>query len=147
MSQTETTEEIGRTDPNRQFAERFETELSIISAFLDEIEQEQIEQLSDRELVEIRSQLKNLEDTVEQVRKEQADAELESRVEPGESLLGLNRIQSHSKYVQEDASTIIMRAVGQGINYTEFVDINASKLAEVAPDIAEIGRSEYTYFR
>jgi hypothetical protein len=49
--------------------------------------------------------------------------------------------------VAEDPSTVIARAVGQGIAYDSFVSIKASKLAEVAPDLAEIGEREYTYLR
>jgi len=72
---------------------------------------------------------------------------VKDRVNPGDSLLGLSHIKSHNKFVTEDAGKIIMRAVTEGIDYTEFISVKASKLDSIAPGIAEIKKSEYTYLR
>jgi hypothetical protein len=122
-------------------------EVASLSQILDTVDRDEIADMTDEELVELRNELKDLEDTVEDARKDKAEDVLEDRVAPGEKLLGLHRVESHSKYVDDDVGAVIMRAVSEGIDYTEFVDIKASKLDEVAPDIAEIGRAEYTYFR
>jgi hypothetical protein len=122
-------------------------EVASLSQILDTVDRDEIADMTDEELVELRNELKDLEDTVEDARKDKAEDVLEDRVAPGEKLLGLHRVESHSKYVDDDVGAVIMRAVSNGIDYTEFVDIKASKLDEVAPDIAEIGRAEYTYFR
>lgn len=114
---------------------------------LDALDTEEVAEMDDIDLVELRTEVKQLENTVEEVRKETVDEELKGRIEPGEKLYGLSHIESHGKYVEEDASTVIARAVGKGVNYGEFVDIKASKLQEIAPEIATIGRYEYTYLR
>jgi hypothetical protein len=103
--------------------------------------------MSDEELVELRTSIKELENQVKDTRKDVVETELENRVEPGESMLGLKRVQSHSKFVAEDAETVVARAVANGIDYGQFTSVSASKLADTAPEIAEIGRNEYTYFR
>lgn len=144
MSQTTAPEADDESD---SIAHHLTTELAFSRDLLDSLESDDLAEMSDEELVEVRTHLKELEDTVESVRKEQADAELEERVEPGEKLLGLHRVQSHNKYVADDVGTVIGRAASRGIDYTEFVSIDASTLADVAPDLAEIGRAEYTYFR
>jgi hypothetical protein len=114
---------------------------------LDAMRESEIEAMDDVDLVELRTEIKELEDSVEDARKSVVDDELQDRIEPGESLLGLNHIESHNKGVSEDTGTIIMRAVSNGIDYTQFVSINASTLADVAPEIAEIEEYPYTYLR
>jgi NADH/NAD ratio-sensing transcriptional regulator Rex len=81
------------------------------------------------------------------LRKELADETIKGRVAPGDSLQGLNHIQSHRKYLDEDTASVIMRAVSKGISWTEFVDVNASTLAKDYPELAEIGQQEYSYIR
>jgi hypothetical protein len=114
---------------------------------LESVDDEDLSALPDDVLVQLRNQLKALEDETEETRKKQAEEELRARVDPGEKLLGLHRVQSHNKYVVDDAASVVGRAVAEGLDYGEFVSINASKLADVAPHLAEIGESEYDYFR
>jgi hypothetical protein len=114
---------------------------------LESVDDADLSDLPDTMLVQLRGQLKELEDATEETRKKQAEQELRTRVEPGEKLLGLSRVESHNKYVIDDAASVVGRAVAEGVDYGEFVSINASKLADVAPDLAEIGESEYDYFR
>jgi len=114
---------------------------------LEQLDQSDIEAMNDMELVRLREAIKAVEKKTETVRKELADDEIKSRIDPGESLLGLNYIESHNKYVAEDSITVIMRAVAKGINFHEFVDVDATTLADEYPELAEIGKSEYTYLR
>jgi len=114
---------------------------------LENLDESKIEMMSDTELVRLREALKAVEDTSETVRKELADETIKGRVAPGESLLGVNHIESHRKYVAEDAVTVIMRAVSKGIDWTQFVDVSASTLSSEYPELAEIGKHEYTYLR
>jgi len=102
---------------------------------------------SDPELVELWSAIKDLEDSIESARKDVIEPEMEDRCDIGDDICGVNRIQSHRKYVTEDAATVIGRAVNQRIDYTQFVSLNASTIANEFPEIATIGRNEYTYFR
>ena len=127
-------------------ADTLESELSFATELLASLEDSDIESMSDEELVKVRSACKALEDISEETRKD-LDSEVKNRVNPGESLLGLSHIESHNKYVSEDAGTIIMRAVSEGIDYTEFISINASQLSDMAPDLCEVHRSEYSYVR
>lgn len=101
---------------------------------------------TDEDLAELWSAIKSLEDTVEEIRKEVIEAEMEERVDPGEDLCGISLIESHRKYVEEDVGTVIGRAANRGIDYTQFVSLKASKLSD-KPELATIGRNEYTYFR
>jgi hypothetical protein len=106
-----------------------------------------VSELPDEQLVELWTELKDLADAVEDLRKDVVEPVMEQRVDPGERLLGINRIESHNKYVAEDDGAVVARAVSQGIDYTEFVSVNASTLASEHPDLAEIGEASYTYFR
>lgn len=118
-----------------------------LNSELENLDESEIEAMSDTELVRLREALKAVEDTSETVRKELADETIKGRVAPGDSLLGVSHIESHRKYVAEDAITVIMRAVSKGIDYTQFVDVSASTLASDYPELAEIGKNEYTYLR
>jgi hypothetical protein len=122
-------------------------EVAFARQILESVDEGEIKAMSDEELVDLRSEIKELEGDVEDFRKELVESELETRVDPGERLLGLNRVKSHSKYVVDDPSTVVARATAKGIDIDTFTKIKASKLADVAPELAEIGRSEYTYFR
>jgi len=122
-------------------------DLQEIESRLDSLTEGEAQVLSDEELVRLRDAVKSLEDTVESTRKETVDEVVKDRVNPGDSLLGLSHIKSHNKFVTEDAGKIIMRAVTEGIDYTEFISVKASKLDSIAPGIAEIKKSEYTYLR
>lgn len=102
---------------------------------------------SDDSLTSLWSAIKSLEDAAEELRKEVLEPEMESRVAAGDRISGVQLIESHRKYVEDDAPTVIGRAVGRGINYTEFVSLDATVLASDYPDLADIGRNEYTYFR
>lgn len=147
MSQT-----TQKSDPNNDadngdsMADVLADELAYLNELLASLSTDDLEDMSDRELVDVRTELKELEDEVEDARKERADEVLADRVDVGERLHGLKRVQSHSKYVAEDDGSVVARAVAQGIDYTEFVSVNASTVAEEYPDLAEIGKSEYTYF-
>ena len=114
---------------------------------LEDLDVSEVENMSDKELVRLRQALKAVEDVSENVRKEVADETIKGRVAPGESLLGISHIESHRKYAAEDAVTVIMRAVSKGIDYTQFVDVNASTLASDYPELAEVGKHEYSYLR
>lgn len=114
---------------------------------LEKLEETGVTSLPDRQLVELHNTLKTLEDTVKEVRKETVDSNLKDRIPEGESRFGLQHIESHRKYTPESVQTIIMRAVAMGIDYTQFVDVNASTLAKDHPEVAEIGQHEYTYLR
>jgi len=133
-----------RTTPTNQTTT---SKLWELESELESLDESEIEAMSDTELVRLREAIKAVEDTSETVRKELADDGIKSRVAPGDSLLGINHIESHNKYVAEDAITVIMRAVSKGIDYTQFVDVNASTLASEYPELAEIGKYEYTYLR
>jgi hypothetical protein len=123
------------------------SELWSIHSKLKNLDESEIEAMNDTELVRLRQALKAVEDTSETVRKELADETIKGRVAPGDSLQGLNHIQSHRKYLDEDTASVIMRAVSKGISWTEFVDVNASTLAKDYPELAEIGQQEYSYIR
>lgn len=124
-----------------------ETHLGDALTALDELDESDVRELSDEKLVSLRTTLKELEDETEEARKSVADEEVSERIAPGESLLGLSHIQSHNKYVKEDIQKVVMRAVGKGIDYTEFVSLDASTLASDFPDLADVGEAEYTYIR
>jgi hypothetical protein len=145
MSQTTTAQDEEQTNDD-SVAERLIEETAFTTELLDVVTDGDVSEFSDEDLVNLRSELKDLEDTVETVRKDLVESELDTRVAPGERLHGLNRVQSHSKYVEEDAETIVARAVSHGVNYGQFVSISASSLADVAPNLATIGESEYTYY-
>lgn len=106
-----------------------------------------VKSMSDTEIVVLRESLKSLEDEVGETRKETVDGEIKERVPVGESLRGLSHIGSHNKYLKENDATVVMRAVSKGIDYTEFVQVNANALAKQYPGLAEIGEAEYTYVR
>lgn len=143
MSQATQTDERSTVS----IAHTLTSEVSSSREIIESVTEDDIEEMSDEELVKLRGELKKLEDTVEEARKKKADGVLKDRIEVGDSLYGLNHIQSHNKYVEDDIGAVIMRAVRREIDYTEFVSIKASKLADVAPEIAEIGEAEYTYLR
>ena len=123
------------------------TKLWEVESTLESLDESEVAAMSDTELVRLREAIKSVEDTSESVRKELADSEIKSRVAPGDSLLGINHIESHRKYVAESDISVIMRAVSKGINFHNFVDINASTLADEYPELAEIGKQEYSYLR
>jgi len=137
----------GTVQNNDSSPDSLQEQVTAMHERLDALEPDEIEDMDDLDLVELRTEIKELEDTVDEVRSDVVDAELEDRIEVGESLYGLSRIESHNKYLAEDAGKVIMRAVGQGIDYTEFVSVNASALASEHPDLAEVKRAEYTYLR
>lgn len=142
MSQTTT-----RPDDSEQSrADLLVDEVEYINELLGSLDDDAVEQMSDQKLVELRSAIKELESTVDDVRKKRVDGELKDRIEPGERLFGLSHVESHSKFVAEDVGTVIMRAVSAGVDYTDFVDLKASALADSEVE-AEIGRNEYTYLR
>jgi len=114
---------------------------------IESLDDSDVDGMSDHELVELRDEIKSLEDAVSDVRKAVVDDELQGRIDVGDSLLGLNHIESHNKYVAESEISVIMRAVSKGIDYTQFVDVNASALADDHPELAEVGQAEYTYLR
>jgi len=147
MSQSNPGATDSGTDSNNNSDPGVTDDVTAVREALDAVEPDDVADMDDLDLVELRTELKELEDSVEDVRKDVAEAELETRVEPGEKLFGLHRVESHNKYVAEDAGVVIARAALQGINWTEFVDLKASKLASEHPGLAEIGRYDYTYFR
>jgi hypothetical protein len=102
---------------------------------------------TDDSLANLWVSLKNLEDAIEETRKEIVEPEMENRVSPGEKLSGISHIQSHRKYVETPVGVVIGRAANRGIDYTDFVSLNASAIASDYPELASIGRNEYTYFR
>jgi|APHM01.1.fsa_nt_gi hypothetical protein len=115
---------------------------------LDTIDSETVADMSDMDLVELRTELKELESETETVRKNVADNELKDRVAPGEKLLGISHIASHNKFIPEDDGSVVARAVSRGIDYTDFVNVNASTtIANEYPDLAEVEEAEYTYLR
>lgn len=114
---------------------------------LDSLDAGDVSDMDGVDLVGLREEIKELEDTVSDVRKGVVDDELQDRIPVGSSRFGLSHIQSHNKYVAESEISVIMRAVALGIDYTEFVDVNASTLADEHPELAEIGHAEYTYLR
>lgn len=122
-----------------------ESDVSDVRDRLESLGADDVKSMNDVELVELREAVKQLEDTVESVRKDTVDAEVKDRVEPGDSLHGLKHVESHSKYVKDDVGRVVMRAVSRGIDYTDFVSLDASALADHEADLAEIGRNEYTY--
>lgn len=140
MSQSDTADQSGKnsqlTDVTDDVADRLES--------LDESD---VETLSDVDLVELRTAVKRLEDAVEEVRKQQVDVVLKDRISPGDTMLGLSHIESHNKYVVDDVGTVIGRLANRGVDYTEYVSLDATALAELDDDVAEIGRAEYTYLR
>jgi hypothetical protein len=123
------------------------SKLSSLENELDTLDESEITSMSDAELARLRDTIKAVEDTSESVRKELVDDELKSRVAPGESLHGISHIESHRKYLAEDDMSVVMRAVAKGINFHDFVDVNASTLANEYPELAEIGEHEYSYLR
>jgi len=141
--------EAATTTPTRTTPTNDDTTSNLwsLQSELENLDESEIEMMSDTELVRLREALKAVEDTSETVRKELADETIKGRVAPGESLLGVNHIESHRKYVAEDAVTVIMRAVSKGIDWTQFVDVSASTLSSEYPELAEIGKHEYTYLR
>lgn len=106
-----------------------------------------VDDMDDVDLVALREEIKSLEDTVSDVRSDVVDDELQGRIPVGDTLFGLSHIESHNKYVAESEISVIMRAVAKGIDYTQFVDVNASALASDFPELAEVGEAEYTYLR
>lgn len=149
MAQQTATPDTGTDESTDEetVADTLETELSFAVELLESVTESDVADMSDEEIVRVRNELKELDDKTEEVRKDVVDSEIENRIEPGESLYGLSRIQSHNKYITEDDGAVVARAVSQGIDYTEFVNVNASKLSEVAPDLTEIHEAEYTYLR
>jgi chromosome segregation ATPase len=145
MSQSNSGATDSSTDSNNDSSPSLKDELASVRERLDDLED--VADMDDLDLVELRTEVKELEDSVEDARKDVVEAELETRVEPGEKLFGLHRIESHNKYVAEDAGAVVARAALQGINWTDFVELKASKLASEYPDLAEIGTYDYTYFR
>lgn len=126
--------------------EETHTRLADALESLEDLDEADVRELEDEELVSLRTTLKELENVTEDVRKDAADSVLRDRVDVGGRLQGLKRVQSHSKYVEDDVGEVVMRAVSEGINYTEFVDLDASTLADEYPELAEIGKHEYDYF-
>jgi hypothetical protein len=149
MSQTDTDATDESTDSNQTAEEKhvITERVTAMRERLESLETDELEEMEDFALVELRSELKMLEDKVSDVRKGQADDVLQERIDVGESLYGLSHIESHNKYVDEDVGTVIMRAVSAGVDYTEFVSVHASTLASDYPELADIGRSTYTYLR
>lgn len=147
MSQTDADATDASTGSNDDSDQSLTEQVTAMRERLDALERSELADMDDLDLVELRTELKELEDRVEETRKEQADDVLEDRVDPGEKLYGLHRVESHSKYVDDDVGDVVMRAVSEGIDWTQFVSIDASDLADVAPEVADIGRYEYTYFR
>jgi chromosome segregation ATPase len=145
MSQSNSGATDASTDSNNDSSPDLKEQLASVREQLDDLED--VADMDDLELVELRTEVKELEDSVEDARKDVVESELETRVEPGEKLFGLHRIESHNKFVAEDAGAVIARAALQGINWTEFVELKASKLASEHPGLAEIGQYDYTYFR
>jgi len=141
--------EAATTTPTRTTPTNSDTTSNLwsLNSELENLDESEIEAMSDTELVRLREALKAVEDTTETVRKELADETIKGRVAPGDSLLGVNHIESHRKYVAEDAVTVIMRAVSKGIDWTQFVDVSASTLSSEYPELAEIGKHEYSYLR
>ncbi|AGM11597.1 hypothetical protein M199_gp069 [Halogranum tailed virus 1] len=118
-----------------------------IESELDSLDAMDVAAMTNTELVRLREAIKAVEKVSESVRKDVADAELKERVAPGESLLGISHIESHRKYLAEDETSVVMRAVAKGINFHDFVSVNASTLAKEYPDLAEVGEQEYSYLR
>lgn len=133
-------------DSNVSVAPAVIAQLKSARLLLEKVSEDDMADMSDRELVDVRTELKELEDVAEDARKNIAEDELEDRVSPGERLHGLHHIESHNKYVAEDTGTVIGRLANAGIDYTEYVALNASALADAGIDV-EIGQYDYTYFR
>lgn len=132
---------------NRTAATSINQQIESVAQALENFDDSDAYVESDGNLVNLWSAIKELEDTVEEVRKEVIESEMKARVNPGDRLCGVSLIQSHRKYIEEEASTVIGRAANRGIDWTPFVSINASTLAKSHPDIATVGRNKYTYFR
>jgi len=130
---------------DRSMADMAVEEIETATEIVSSLTEADMASMSDEDLVAVRTALKDLEDESEEARSDRADEELSDRVEPGDRLHGLKRVVNHNKYVAEDAGSVIMRAVSNGVDYTDFVDLDASALAESDLDV-EIGEYEYTYF-
>lgn len=109
----------------------------------DDIPTEQLAKLEDI--------LKELENAAEDARKNGVEEELDERVDVGDSVNGVTRVEGHSKYVtDEDAALNQLREAG--VDPTEAMDVKANRLLEAGEgaglDLDEfIGRAEYTYYR
>lgn len=122
------------------------SELSAMRDRLEALSLTDVAESDDVDLVELREELKQLEDITEEARKDVTENELRARVNVGGSLCGLKRVESHNKYVEDDTGTVVARAAALGVDYTEFVDLNASALADMDEDLADIGEYTYDYF-
>jgi histidinol dehydrogenase len=118
----------------------------------EELTEEELEDVSDEALATLRQSLKNLEDVAEETRKNTAEEELDARCEIGEVVAGLERVESHSKYVQ-DAETAMAELWNAGMNPRQAMEVNASDAAKLAksadlnPEEIGIGRYNYDYYR
>lgn len=146
QSKTETADGTEQSDADNPL-QTFQEKVTAAREVLETLDESDVSDAEDLHLVELRSELKDLEDIVETARKDITDGELKDRMTAGETLYGLSLIESHNKYLKDEPGAVVGRAVQKGIDYTEFVDVNASKLAEIAPEIGEIGKYEYTYLR
>lgn len=128
--------------------------LAEAEARLDSLSAGDCENLSDEQIASLRSAVKGVEDTAEDARKDAVEEEMDTRVDAGESLAGVTRVESHNKYVTGDETSVIMSAVSRGIDPSLFTEVNASDLAAVSEDedvdadfSDDIGRFTYTYYR
>jgi len=128
--------------------------LSEAESRLESLSQADCEEMSGEEIATLRTVVKGVEDTAEDARKDAVEEEMDARVDAGESLAGVTRVESHNKYVAGDEQSIIMSAVSRGINPARFTEVNATDLAELSDgdDVdadfsEEVGRFTYTYYR
>lgn len=84
MSQTNADATDASTDSNNDSSPGLMDELASVREQLDDLED--VSDMGDLDLVELRTEVKELEDRVEDVRKDVVEAELETRVKPGEKL-------------------------------------------------------------
>ena len=122
------------------------SELSAMRDRLEALSESQVADADDVDVTELREELKRLEDITEEARKEVVESELRDRVAIGDSICGLKRIESHNKYVNDNAGSVIARCAALGIDYTQFVDLDATALADHEADLADVGRYTYDYF-
>lgn len=121
------------------------------AALAEEIVEADLSEASDDELAGLVATLKQLEDVAESARKKGVEDELAERVEIGETVGSVTRVQGHSKYVtDEEAAINCLREAGA--DPMEAMEVKAQLLANIAEEVGLdpddfIGRSAYSYFR
>lgn len=142
-----------------KYAAGTEVKLSEISEDLDDaletidnLEEVNTEEATAETLADIDKKLKELENVVEEARKDHVESELAEHVEVGDSINGLTRRSGSRTFVQAPTQIVTEKLEGAGADPMEAMDLDAKKLEEVAQeagiDPSEfLGTNEYTYFR